>query len=201
MLDPDDTEALELSPHPVVPPTVIVPASLVLISTSGVVSVVGVGTAVCSVGADTAVSSVKGLRVSAFAALPAASVKVIVHLYSLSPSFALRVTVLTPDDTEALDLSPHPAVPPTAIVPASLVLITTFGVALFVGVGTAVCSVGVGGGPVLYVAAKPALLVLWSAVNFTYIEPLAAVTVFGRLLPLAVNSIFDDADVPSYTLT
>ena len=50
--------------------------------------------------------------------------------------------MLTPDDTEALELSPHPGVPPTDIVPASLVLITTFGLALFVGVTTGVCSVG-----------------------------------------------------------
>ena len=70
-----------------------------------------------------------------------ASVKVIVHLYSLSPPLALRVTVLTPDGIEALELNPHPAVPPTDILPASLLEITTFGVVCFVGVCTGVCSV------------------------------------------------------------
>ena len=72
------------------------------------------------------------------------SLKVIVQMYSLSPPLALRVTMLDPDDTEALELSPHPSVPPTAIVPASLVSITTFGVGSAVGVTTAVCSVGAG---------------------------------------------------------
>ena len=53
----------------------------------------------------------------------------------------LSVTVFDPDDTEALDDSPHPLVPPTAIVPASVTLITTLGEASFVGVVTAVLSV------------------------------------------------------------
>ena len=119
----------------------IVPALLVLITTFGLVLFVGVTTAVCLVRAGTVLSSVKGLRVSTLTALPAVSVKVIMHLYSLSPSVTLRVTVLTPDSTAALELSSHPAVPPTTIVPASLVLITTFGLALFVGVTAGVCSV------------------------------------------------------------
>ena len=56
------------SSHPGVPPTTIVPVSLVLITTVGVASFVGVTTAVCSVGGETVVSSLKGLRASILAA-------------------------------------------------------------------------------------------------------------------------------------
>ena len=138
VFDPDETELLELSPQSV-PPTAIVPASLTLITTSGVVSDVGVVTAVDSVAAAALVSTTNAVSVSALAALPAASVKVIVHVYDLSP-FVVRVTVLDPDETELLELSPQ-SVPPTAIVPASLTLITTSGVVSDVGVVTAVDSV------------------------------------------------------------
>ena len=87
------------------------------------------------------VSSVKAVRVSALAVLPVLSVKVIVHMYSLSP-LVLSVTVFDPDDTELPELSPHPAVPPTAIVPVSLTLITTLGVASEVSVATGAVSEG-----------------------------------------------------------
>ena len=138
VLDPDETELLELSPQSV-PPTAIVPASLTLITTSGVVSDVGVATGVDSVAAAALVSTTNAVSVSALAALPAASVKVTVHVYDLSP-LVVRVTVLDPDETELLELSPQ-SVPPTAIVPASLTLITTSGVVSDVGVATGVDSV------------------------------------------------------------
>ena len=80
VLDPDETVLLELSPQPVVPPTAIVPASLTDITTSGVLSAVGVATAVDSVAAATFVSSVNAVSESALAALPALSVNVIVHV-------------------------------------------------------------------------------------------------------------------------
>ena len=57
-------------------------------------------------------------------------------MYDLSP-LVVRVTVLDPDETELLELSPQ-SVPPTAIVPASLTLITTSGVVADVGVVTAI---------------------------------------------------------------
>ena len=79
VLDPDETELLELSPQSV-PPTAIVPASLTLITTSGVVSDVGVATGVDSVAAAPLVSTTNAVSVSALAALPRASVKVIVHV-------------------------------------------------------------------------------------------------------------------------
>ena len=66
--------------HPVVPPTTIVPAWVVVITTEGVVSVVGVVTAVVSVGVATVVSRVNAVSVRALAASPAESVKVIVHV-------------------------------------------------------------------------------------------------------------------------
>ena len=142
VFDPDVIEDVDVSPHPGVPPTAIVPASVVLITTSGVVSFVGVVTAVLSLGADTAVSRVKAVSVSALAVLPAASVNVIVHVYAPSPLEALRVIVFVPDVTDDEDSKPQPAVPPTEIVPASLVVITTLGVMSFVGVVTAVLSLG-----------------------------------------------------------
>ena len=139
----DDSVAVESSPQPVVPPTEIVPASLVDITTSGVASLVGVVTAVLSLGADTAVSRVKAVSVSGLAAFPAVSVKVIVHVYVPSPFDALRVTVCVPDDDSvAVESSAQPVVPPTEIMPASLVDIATSGVASLVGVVTAVLSLG-----------------------------------------------------------
>ena len=66
--------------HPVVPPTTIVPAWVVVITTEGVVSVVGVVIAVVSVGVATAVSRVNAVIVRAAAGFPAESVKVIVHV-------------------------------------------------------------------------------------------------------------------------
>ena len=59
-------------PHPVVPPTTIVPAWVVVITTSGDVSLVGVVTAVVSVGVATALSSVNDVNDSALASFPAA---------------------------------------------------------------------------------------------------------------------------------
>ena len=53
VFDPDAMVDVELSPHPVVPPTAMVPTSPTLITTSGVVSVVGVLAAVASLGAAT----------------------------------------------------------------------------------------------------------------------------------------------------
>ena len=67
-------------PQPVVPPTTIVPASVVVITTSGVSSLVGVDTAVVSVGVATVVSRVNAVSVRALASFPAESVKVIVHV-------------------------------------------------------------------------------------------------------------------------
>ena len=66
--------------HPVVPPTTIVPAWVVEITTEGVVSVVGVVIAVSSEGVATAVSRTNAVSVRAAAAFPAESVKVIVHV-------------------------------------------------------------------------------------------------------------------------
>ena len=80
VFDPELIELVESSPHPVVPPTAIVPASPTDITTSGVLSDVGVLTGVDSVAADTEVSSVKAVSESALAALPALSVNVIVHV-------------------------------------------------------------------------------------------------------------------------
>ena len=75
-----ETTAAESTPHPVVPPTAIVPAWVVVITTSGVASLVGVVTAVVSEGVATAVSSVNAVSVRALAVFPAESVKVIVHV-------------------------------------------------------------------------------------------------------------------------
>ena len=65
--------------HPVVPATTIVPAWVVVITTSGDVSLVGVVTAVVSEGVATDVSIVNDVNVRALAAFPAESVKVIVQ--------------------------------------------------------------------------------------------------------------------------
>ena len=67
-------------PHPDVPPTTIVPAWVVVITTDGVVSAVGVVITVVSEGVATAVSRVNAVSVRALAAFPAESVKVIVHV-------------------------------------------------------------------------------------------------------------------------
>ena len=80
VFDPELIELVESSPHPVVPPTAIVPASPTDITTFGVASLVGVATAVDSVAAATAVSIVNAVSVNALAALPALSVNVIVHV-------------------------------------------------------------------------------------------------------------------------
>ena len=53
VLEPDDMVEVELRPQPEVPPTAIVPASATLITTSCVVSVVGVVAAVDSLGVAT----------------------------------------------------------------------------------------------------------------------------------------------------
>ena len=53
VLEPDDIEDVDPRPHPVVPPTAIVPASATLMTTSGVESVVGVVAAVASLGVAT----------------------------------------------------------------------------------------------------------------------------------------------------
>lgn len=74
---PEDIVEVELRPHPDVPPTAIVPASATLMTTSGVVSVVGVEAAVVSVAAAAVKSIVTDPEfavVSALPALPAASV-------------------------------------------------------------------------------------------------------------------------------
>ena len=80
VLEPDVIVAVELRPQPVVPPTAIVPAWVVVITTEGVVSAVGVVIAVVSVGVATALSRVNDVSVRALAAFPAESVKVIVHV-------------------------------------------------------------------------------------------------------------------------
>ena len=72
--------AADPMPHPVVPATTIVPAWVVVITTSGDVSLVGVVTAVVSVGVATALSRVNAVSVRADAAFPRASEKVIVHV-------------------------------------------------------------------------------------------------------------------------
>ena len=77
VLDPDDIVDVELKPQPEVPPTAIVPASATLITTSGVVSVVGVEAAVLSLALATVKSAVTApelAEVSAEPTLPAASV-------------------------------------------------------------------------------------------------------------------------------
>jgi len=74
---PEDIVEVELRPHPDVPPTAIVPASATLITTSGVVSVVGVEAAVLSLGVaavKSAVTAPESAEASAEPALPAASV-------------------------------------------------------------------------------------------------------------------------------
>ena len=65
---------------PQLPPTAMVPDSSTLITTSGVVSLPGVLTAVVSVAAFAVASIVKAVKVSALAALPALSVKVTVQV-------------------------------------------------------------------------------------------------------------------------
>ena len=67
-------------PHPVVPATTIVPAWVVVITTSGDASLVGVDTAVVSEGVATDVSRVNAVSVRALAAVFRVSVKVIVHV-------------------------------------------------------------------------------------------------------------------------
>ena len=79
MLEPDAIVAVELRPQPVVPATAIVPAWVVVITTSGVASLVGVDTAVVSEGVATDVSRVNDVNVRAVAAVPRESVKVIVQ--------------------------------------------------------------------------------------------------------------------------
>ena len=74
-----EATAADPMPQPVVPPTTIVPAWVVVITTSGDVSLVGVVTAVVSVGVATVVSRVNDVSVRALAAFPAESVKVIVQ--------------------------------------------------------------------------------------------------------------------------
>ena len=74
---PEDIVEVELSPQPEVPPTAIVPASATLMTTSGVVSVVGVEAAVVSLGVAAVKSIVtepESAVVSALPAFPAASV-------------------------------------------------------------------------------------------------------------------------------
>ena len=66
--------------HPDVPPTAIVPAWVVVITTSGDASLVGVVTAVVSEGVATDVSRVNAVSVRALAAVSRVSVKVIVHV-------------------------------------------------------------------------------------------------------------------------
>ena len=66
--------------HPVVPPTTIVPAWVVVITTEGVVSAVGVVIAVVSEGVATDVSITNAVSVRAVAAVNRVSVKVIVHV-------------------------------------------------------------------------------------------------------------------------
>ena len=80
MLAPEAIVEVELRPQPAVPPTAIVPASSVVIMTSGVESLVRDATAVVSAGVLAVVSSVNAVSVSAVAAVPRASVKVIVHV-------------------------------------------------------------------------------------------------------------------------
>ena len=80
VLEPDAIVAVELRPQPDVPPTAIVPASSVVITTLGVASLVGVDTAVVSEGVLAVVSRVNAVSVRALAAFPAESVKVIVHV-------------------------------------------------------------------------------------------------------------------------
>ena len=72
--------AADAMPQPVVPPTTIVPASSVVITTSGDSSLVGVDTAVVSEGVLAVVSRVNAVSVRALASFPAESVKVIVHV-------------------------------------------------------------------------------------------------------------------------
>ena len=79
VLAPEAMEAVELRPQ-FVPETAIVPASSVVITTSGVVSLFGVVTAVVSEGVAAVVSIVNAVSVSAVAAVPSVSVKVIVHV-------------------------------------------------------------------------------------------------------------------------
>tara|TARA_Y100001970_G_scaffold206759_1_gene251816 strand:+ start:186 stop:482 length:297 start_codon:yes stop_codon:yes gene_type:complete len=88
------------------------------------------------------VSTVKAVRVSALAVLPAESVKVTVHVYAASP-LVVSVRVLVPDAMVEVELRPQPEEPPTAIVPASATLMTTSGVVSVVGVVAAVDSLGV----------------------------------------------------------
>ena len=66
--------------QPDVPPTAIVPAWVVVITTSGVVSLVGVVIAVVSEGVATDVSITNAVSVRALAAVFRVSVKVIVHV-------------------------------------------------------------------------------------------------------------------------
>ena len=58
MFAPEDIVEVELSPQPEVPPTAIVPASATLMTTSGVVSVVGVEAAVVSLGVAAVVAAI-----------------------------------------------------------------------------------------------------------------------------------------------
>ena len=141
MLAPEAIVDVELRPQPVVPPTAIVPASSVVIMTSGVESLVRDATAVVSAGVLAVVSTVNAVNASAPAAFPAESVKVIEHEYAASP-LVVRVTVLAPEAIVAVELRPQ-FVPETAIVPASAVVITTSGVVSLFGVATTVVSEGV----------------------------------------------------------
>jgi len=77
VLEPDAIVLVEPNPHPLVPPTAIVPASATLIVTSGEVSVVGVVAAVVSLGVATvksAVTAPESADESAVPTFPAASV-------------------------------------------------------------------------------------------------------------------------------
>ena len=79
MLAPEDTAFEPDTPQPVVPPTAIVPASAVVITTSGVASLARAVTGVVSDGAAAAVSKVNEVSVRAPAVFPAESVKVTVQ--------------------------------------------------------------------------------------------------------------------------
>ena len=78
MLTPEDIALVELRPQ-FVPVTAIVPASSVVITTSGVVSLLGVETTVVSEGLLAVVSRVNEVNVRELAVFPAESVKVTVQ--------------------------------------------------------------------------------------------------------------------------
>jgi hypothetical protein len=102
----------------------------------------------------------------------------------------VRVTVLAPEAIVDVELRPQPAVPPTAIVPASSVVIVRDGVVSLVGVDTAAVSAGVLAVVSIVNAVNASALAAFPAVSVKVIEhEYAASPLVVRVTVLAPEAI------------